>query len=172
MIKSEESASRETLMIPLQYRYDTVKEYSAKLKTLANEYQIKIKKYRRRITAIDGTVYSVSGLLAGAGIILSSVTMIAPVAVPIVISAITTVACISTAITKKISSCSQAKLTDYLTKYTITEGAYSRISAMISNALDDSVITADEFCTITELYNSTMTKISTTGNFQIENPKN
>ncbi len=154
------------------FRYDTVKEYSAKLKTLSDEYQIKIKKYRRRITAIDVTVYSVSGLLAGAGIILSSVTMIAPIAVPIAISAITTVAGISTAITKKVSSCAQAKLTDYTTKYTIVEGAYSRISSMISASLDDSVITADEFYTITELYNSTMTKIAGThepGNVNISN---
>ena len=73
-----------------QYRYDTVKEFLTKLKTLTDEYEIKIKKYRRRITAIDVTVYSVSGILAGAGIILSSVTMIAPIAVPIAISAVTT----------------------------------------------------------------------------------
>ncbi len=142
------------------FRYNTVKEYSTKLKSLSDQYQIKIKKYRRRITAIDVTVYSVSGLLAGAGIILSSVTMIAPIAVPIAISALSTVIGISTAITKKISSCSQTKLTDYLTKYNITEDANSRISSMISNSLDDEVITADEFHTITQLYNSTLTKIT------------
>ncbi len=175
MIKSEECGNA-GISTACNFRYDTVKEYSAKLKTLADEYQVKIKKYRRRITAIDVAVYSVSGLLAGAGFILSSVTVIAPIAVPIAISAITTVAGISTAITKKLSSCAQVKLSDYTTKYIIVEGACSRISSMISNSLDDSVITADEFYTITELYNSTMTKIagnlSISNEIQIENLKN
>jgi len=86
---------------PSQYRYDTVKEFSIKLKTLAEEYSMKIKKYRRRITVIDVTVYSVSGVMAGAGIILSSVAMIAPIAVPIAISVVTTIAGVATAFTKK-----------------------------------------------------------------------
>ena len=50
-----------------------------------------MKKYHRRVTAIDVAVYSVSGVMAGAGIVLSSVTMIAPIAIPIAISAATTV---------------------------------------------------------------------------------
>jgi len=79
-----------------------------KLKTLADEYEIKIKKYRRRITAIDVAVYSVSGVMAGVGIILSLVTMIAPIAVPIAISVVTTLAGVATAITKKLS-CSLRK---------------------------------------------------------------
>ena len=85
-----------------QYRYDTVKQFLTKLKTLTDEYERKVKKYRRRITAIDVTVYPVSGIMAGAGIILSSVTMIAPIALPIAISTVTTIAGIATAITKKI----------------------------------------------------------------------
>ena len=87
--------------MPSQYRYDTVNEFSTKLKTLASEYAAKIKKYRRRITAIDITVYSMGGVMAGTGIILSSVTMIAPIVVPIAISAVTTIAGVATAITKK-----------------------------------------------------------------------
>ena len=50
--------------------------------------------------------------MAGAGIILSSVTMIAPIAVTIAISAVTTIAGVTTAIAKKISSCSQKSYTD------------------------------------------------------------
>jgi hypothetical protein len=73
---------------PSQYHYDTVKEFQTKLELLSDEYCAKIKKYQRRITVINVTVYSVSGVMAGAGIILSSVTMIAPVAVPICISAV------------------------------------------------------------------------------------
>ncbi len=142
------------------FRYETIKEYSVKLKLLADEYQIKIKKYQRRITVFDVTIYSVSGFLTGAGIILSSVIMISPIAVPIVISSIATLAGISTAIIKKLSSCSQDKLNDYLAKYIIIEDAYLRISSMISTSLDDSVITGEEFTKITELYNSTMTKIT------------
>jgi hypothetical protein len=48
--------------------------------------------------------------MAGAGIILSSVAMIAPIAVPIAISAVTTIAGVANAITKKLSSCAQEKL--------------------------------------------------------------
>ena len=94
-----------------QYRYNTVKEFSTELKTLADEYLVKIKKYRRRITAIDVVVYSTSGLIVGGGVILSSVTMIAPIVVPIVISSITTLGGVAVAISKKLSSCSEENLT-------------------------------------------------------------
>ena len=57
-------------------------------------------------------MYSVSGVMAGDDIILSSVAMIAPIAVPIAISAMTTIAGVATAITKKLSSCSQKSYTD------------------------------------------------------------
>ena len=125
-----------------QYRYDTVRKLSMKLKTLAEEYQTKIlKKYRRRITVIDVTVYSVSGVMAGTGIIISSVTMIAPVAVPIVISAVTTIAGVATAITKKLSSCSQGKLNEYTVKHQTASNAYSQLSSLLSSSLDDTVIT-------------------------------
>ena len=95
------------LIQSMQYRYDTIKEYTTTLKSLSEQYQTKIKKYRRRITAIDVTVYSIYCVLASAGIILSSVTMIAPVAVPIAISAIATLAGMTTAITKQYLVCNR-----------------------------------------------------------------
>jgi len=143
----------------MDYRYNTVMEYSASLKSLSEQFQTKIKKYKRRITVIDITVYSLSGVLASAGIILSSVTMIAPVAVPIAISTITTLAGITTAITKKISSCSQSKLRDYIYKYNLVVDASSKLSTLISKSIDDSVITDEEFSLITSAYNSVMLKL-------------
>ena len=86
-----------------QYRYDTVKEFQQKLQLLVDQFSIKKKKYQRRISAIDIAVYSVSGVLAGAGIILSSVTMTAPVVVPICISAVTVLTGIFTGVTKNIN---------------------------------------------------------------------
>jgi hypothetical protein len=151
-------------MTSLQYRYDTVREFSTKLKTLADEYIIKIKKYRRRITAIDVIVYSVSGVMAEAGIILSSVTMIAPIAVPIAISAITTIAGVATAITKKLSSCSEGKLNEYTTKYQIVSNGYSQLSSMISTSLDDTVITDEDFSAMRHIYDTAMTKLESTNN--------
>ncbi len=152
-----------------QYRYDTVKEFLTKLKTLTDEYEIKIKKYRRRITAIDVTVYSVSGIMAGAGIILSSVTMIAPIAVPIAISAVTTIAGVATAITKKLSSCSQEKLNEYTVKHQIASNGYSQLSSMISSSIDDTVITEDEFSTMVRIYDENCKAISTIKNASVFN---
>ena len=83
------------------YRNNTVKEYTATLKLLSDVYFTKMKKYRRRITAIDITVYTVSNVSEGTGIILSSVTMIASIVVPVVLSAVTTIGGVITAITKK-----------------------------------------------------------------------
>lgn len=153
-------------MTSSQYRYDTVKEFSMKLKTLAEEYTIKIKKYRRRITVIDVTVYSVSGIMAGTGIILSSVTMIAPIAVPIAISALTTIAGVATAITKKLSSCSQRKLNEVTIKHQIASSGYSQLSSLISSSIDDSIITEDEFSAMVRIYDSVVSKLE---EFQIEN---
>jgi hypothetical protein len=151
---------------PSQYRYDTVKEFSTKLKTLAEEYAIKIKKYRRRITVIDVTVYTVSGVMAGAGIILSSVTMIAPIAVPIAISTVTTFAGVATAITKKLSSCAQGKLNEYTIKHQIASNGYSQLSTSISSSIDDTIITEDEFSAMVRIYDSAVSKIE---DFSIEN---
>lgn len=154
---------------PSQYRYDTIIEFSMKLKALADEYQVKIKKYRRRITAIDVAVYSVSGVMAGAGIILSSVTMIAPIAVPIAISAATTIAGVANAITKKLSSCAQEKLNEYTVKHQIASNGYTQLSSMISSSIDDSLITADEFSAIVNIYDSAISKLE---KFQLENTNN
>ena len=131
-----------------------MREYAASLKSLSEQYHAKMKKYNRRITAIDVTVYSVPRLLAGAGIILSSVTMIAPIAVPIALSAITTLAGVTTAVTAKISSCSQTKLREYSSRYTIVSDASSLLSSMILTYLDDAVITDEEFSTVTAVYKS------------------
>ncbi len=154
------------LEVASNFRYDTVKEFSMKLKTLADEYAIKIKKYRRRITAIDVTVYSVSGIMAGTGIILSSVAMIAPIAVPIAISAVTTIAGVANAITKKLSSCSQEKLSEYKVKYQIASNGYSQLSSLISSSIDDTIITEEEFSSMVRIYDAAVSKL------EIENDNN
>jgi len=147
-----------------RYRYDTIQEYNSTLKTLTEQYRVKLKKYQRRITAIDVTVYSISGVLASAGIILSSVTMTAPVVVPVIISSLATLAGVATAVTKKISSCVQTKLADYRDRYTIVSDAYSKLSTMFSTNLDDEVITAEEFSAMSDCYNIAMTKLESTNN--------
>jgi hypothetical protein len=149
---------------PSQYRYDTITKFSTELKALAEEYAIKIKKYRRRITVIDVTVYSVSGVMAGTGIILSSVTMIAPIAVPIAISAVTTIAGVANAITKKLSSCAQEKLNEYTVKHQIASSCYTQLSSLISSSIDDSLITDDEFSAMVRIYNSAISKLETINN--------
>ena len=149
---------------PSQYRYDTITKFSTELKALAEEYAIKIKKYRRRITAIDVAVYSVSGIMAGTGIILSSVTMIAPIAVPIAISAVTTIAGVANAITKKLSSCSQEKLNDYTLKHQIASNGYTQLSTLMSSSIDDSLITVEEFSAMVSIYDSAISKLETTNN--------
>ena len=142
-----------------QCRYDQVREFQNRLKTLTEEYQIKIKKYRRRITAIDVIMYSVSSVLTGAGIILASVTMIAPVVVPICISAVATIGGISTGIAKKISSCSQSKLQNYLLQFHIASTAYSQLSLMISSSLDNTIISDSEFSAMVSIFDSAISKL-------------
>jgi hypothetical protein len=149
---------------PSRYRYDTARVYANDLRTRLQRYDGKMKKYRRRVTAIDVAVYSVSGVMAGAGIVLSSVTMIAPIAIPIAISAATTVAGVATGITKKLSSCSQRKLCDYAMKHQIVFNAYSKLSELISTAIDDSVLSDIEFSAITQLYNSAVSKLEIENN--------
>ena len=98
-------------------------------------------------------------MLASAGIILSSVTMVAPIAVPITISAISTIAGVATAITKKISSCSQSKLREYIYKYNTAVDASTKLSTLISSSVDDNIITDAEFSAISLIYNSAMSKL-------------
>jgi len=142
-----------------QYRYDTVKEFQQKLQLLADEFSVKKKKYQRRVSAIDIAVYSISGVIAGAGIVLSSVTMTAPIAIPICISAVTTLAGIITGVTKKLSSCSQRKLQEYTIKLSIVSDAYSELSGLISAAINDEEITDNEFSNINKLYNTAIEKL-------------
>ena len=104
-------------------------------------------------------MYSVSGVMAGTGIILSSVTMIALVTVPICKSVVTTIAGVTTAITKQLSSCSQIKLNDYTVKHHIVYNAHSQLSTLISSSIDDSFISDDEFSAMVRLYYSTMSKL-------------
>jgi hypothetical protein len=118
-----------------------------------------MKKYRRSVAIIDITVYSVSGVMASAGVIMSTVTMMAPIAVPIAISAATTIAAVATAITKKLSSCFQKKLSDYTARYRVVFDAYSKLSELISLSIDNSFISDVEFSTMTQLYNSAMLKL-------------
>ena len=141
------------------YRYNTVHEYATTLKSLQRVYFIKMKKYRRRITIIDITVYSISGVLAGTGIILSSVIMIAPIVVPAVISTVATISGVITAITKKISSCCTAKFQAYSSAYTAASNGYLQLSTLISNAIDDEIITDAEFTAMSTLYNTVMSSL-------------
>jgi len=104
--------------------------------------------------------------MAGAGIILSSVTMIAPIAVPIAISTVTTFAGVATAITKKLSSCAQGKLNEYTIKHQIASNGYSQLSSLISSSINDTVITEDEFSKMVRIYDSAVSKIE---DFSIEN---
>ena len=90
--------------------------------------------------------------------------MTAPVVVPIVISSIATLAGITTAIPKKVSSCSQCKLGNYRRRYTIVSDAYTQLSSMFSEDIDDEVITAEEFSAMSALYNSAMTKLEEINN--------
>lgn len=143
---------------PAFYRYNTAREYAADLKERYQHYRGKIEKYNRRITTIDVTVYSISGVMAGAGIILSSVIMICPIAVPIAISAVTTLGGIATAITKKISSCSQRKLHNVVICYSIAYDAYLKLSELISASLDNN-ITDSEFSAISSCYHSALIKL-------------
>jgi hypothetical protein len=115
--------------------------------------------------------------MAGAGIILSSVTMIAPIAVPIAISAVTTLAGVATAITKILSSCSQRKLNEYTVKHQIASNGYSHLSSVISSSIDDTVITEDEFSAMVRIYDSAMksvefTKLEMENNFNNNNNNN
>ena len=88
----------------------------------------------------------------------------APIAVPIAISAATTIAGVATAITKKLSSCSQKKLSDVTARYRVVFDAYSKLSELISLSLDNSVISDVEFSTMTQLYNSAMLKLEIENN--------
>jgi hypothetical protein len=93
------------------------------------------------------------------GIILSSVTMIAQIAVTMCISAATTIAKVISLITNNISSCSQGKLHDYTVKFHTMSTAYTQLSSMISSSLDDTLISDDEFSRMVHVYNSAMSKL-------------
>jgi hypothetical protein len=90
--------------------------------------------------------------------------MIAPIAVPICISAVATLSGVVSIITKKISSCSQNKLHDYTIKLNIASASYQELSSMISTSLDDESISDDEFSQINKLYNLTMSKLEIDNN--------
>jgi hypothetical protein len=85
--------------------------------------------------------------------------MTAPIAIPICISAVTTLAGIITGVTKKLSSCSQRKLQEYTNKLSIVSDAHSELSILISTAMKDQEITDDEFFNINKLYNATISKL-------------
>ena len=142
-----------------QYRSNLIGGFQTKLEILVNRYREKTKKYRKRINIIDVAMYSVSGVVMGAGVILSSVVMIAPIAVPICISAIATISGVVSIITKKVSSCSQRKLQDYMVKLDIVSTSYKELSLVISVSLDDAMISDDEFSRMIKLYDLTMSKL-------------
>ncbi|KAL3876523.1 hypothetical protein ACJMK2_034364 [Sinanodonta woodiana] len=90
--------------------------------------------------------------------------MIAPIAVPICISAAATIAGLISIITKKISSCSQKKLQDYIVKYDIVSTAYLELSVLISLSLDDTFISDDEFSAMVQIYDLAISKLKQDNN--------
>jgi len=82
--------------------------------------------------------------------------MIAHIAVPIAISALTTIAGVASAITKKLSSCSQGKLNEYTRKHQIASNGYSQLSSLISSSIDDTLITEEEFSAMVRIYDAAM----------------
>jgi len=85
----------------MDYRYNQAREWQDKLKSIVDTYMIKVKKYHRRVIVIDIIVYAVSAVVAGAGLVLSAVTMTSPLVITICVSASTTIAGVFNIIAKK-----------------------------------------------------------------------
>jgi hypothetical protein len=104
------------------------------------------------MVVIDIVVYSVSAVIAGSGFLLSTKTMTAPAVITIIVSALTTCAVILSIIAKKISTCTNDKLREYIIKLHTATAAYSKLSACISFCLSDGKISDEEFAMIMKSY--------------------
>jgi len=104
------------------------------------------------MVVIDIIVYSVSAVIAGTGLLLSTITMTAPAVVTIVVSTSTTIAGILSIIAKKIATCTNTKLHEYIIKLHTATTAYSKLASYISLYLSDGKISDEEFATIMKTY--------------------
>ena len=143
-----------TLAPSNQYRYDTVKEYQQKIQILIDKFSAKKESLYQIVSAIDITVYIISCILAGIGIILTSV-----VTSQIAIGGIAVLSNVIMAITKRLSSCSQNKYQENSIKLSIVTSAYDELSGLISAAMNDQDISDSEFSAIKNSFNSAMKKL-------------
>ena len=144
--------NQESFIDVQRHRYAQVCECQTKLKNIIDDYTIKVKKYRRRMVVIDIMVYSVSAVIAGTGLLLSTITMTAPAVVTIIVSTATTCAGIFSIISKKISTCTNDKLNEYIMKLHTATAAYTKLCSYISAYLGDGKISDEEFVTIMKTY--------------------
>jgi len=143
-----------------RHRYNQACECLTKLKNTIDHYTVKVKKYRRRMVVIDIVVYSVSAVVAGSGLILSTLTMTAPAIITIIVSTSTTIAGIFSIIAKKITTCTNDKLREYMIKLHTATATYSKLSGYISTYLSDGKITDEEFATIIKTYDEAFKIVS------------
>ncbi len=112
------------------------------------------------MVVIDIFVYSVSAIVAGSGLILSTLTMTAPAIITIIVSTSTTIAGILSIIAKKITTCANDKLREYMIKLHTATATYSKLSGYISTYLSDGKITDEEFATIIKTYDEAFRIVS------------
>ncbi len=146
-----------------RHRYNQAFEWLTKLKHTIDHYTIKVKKYRRRMVVIDIVVYSVSAIVAGSGLILLTFTMTATAIITIIVSTSTTIAGIFSIIAKKITTCTNDKLREYMIKLHTATATYSKLSGYISTYLSDGKITDEEFTTIIKTYDEAFKIVSDSG---------
>ncbi len=115
------------------------------------------------MVVIDIIVYSVSAIVAGSGLILSTLTMTAPAIITIIVSTSTTIAGILSIIAKKIATCANDKLREYMIKLHTATTTYSKLSGYISTYLSDGKISDEEFALIIQTYNEAFRIVSDSG---------
>ncbi len=135
-----------------RHRYNQTCKCQTELKIIIDDYTLKVKKYRRCMVVIDIVVYSVSAVVAGTGLLLSTLTMTAPAFLTIIVSTTTTCAGILSIIAKKISTCASDKLHEYMMKLHTATAAYTKLCSHLSLYLSDGKIYDDEFVTIMKTY--------------------
>ena len=112
------------------------------------------------MVVIDIVVYSVFAIVAGSGLLLSTLTMTAPAVIIIIVSTSTTIAGILSIIAKKIVTCTNDKLREYMIKLHTATSTYSKLSSCISTYLSDGKISDEEFATIMKTYNEAFIIVS------------
>ncbi len=141
----------ESLIDVHRHRYNQACKCQIELKNIIDEYTLKVKKCRRRIVVIYIVVYSVSAVVAGTGLLLSTLTMTAPAVLTIIVST-TTCAGILSIIAKKISTCTSDKLREYMLKLHTATADYTKLCSHLSLYLSDGKIFDEEFVTIMKTY--------------------